>query len=136
MTLKRILLPLLSVLFCAPALADADDGSLSAASGAELYGRLCASCHGPAGRGDGPVAAALKVAVPDLARLGGGAGFPADRVRDVIDGRAVISAHGTRTMPVWGYELEARVPQDMPGRATATQMAERLLRHVESLQAE
>src|SRR6187551_294226 len=35
-------------------------------SGAELFDRFCASCHGSAARGDGPVAASLNVAVPDL----------------------------------------------------------------------
>jgi putative copper export protein/mono/diheme cytochrome c family protein len=34
--------------------------------GARLYPRNCASCHGPAGRGDGPAAAALKVPPADL----------------------------------------------------------------------
>lgn len=33
----------------------------AAASGAALYGRLCASCHGPRGRGDGPNAPFLPV---------------------------------------------------------------------------
>lgn len=31
-----------------------------AAAGAMLYGTYCASCHGPDGKGDGPVAAALE----------------------------------------------------------------------------
>jgi cytochrome c oxidase cbb3-type subunit 3 len=31
-----------------------------AAAGAQLYATYCASCHGPNGKGDGPVAAALK----------------------------------------------------------------------------
>jgi len=30
------------------------------AAGAQLYATYCASCHGPDGKGDGPVAAALK----------------------------------------------------------------------------
>ena len=31
-----------------------------------LYAQRCFGCHGPSGRGDGPVAAALPVAVPDF----------------------------------------------------------------------
>jgi hypothetical protein len=31
-----------------------------------LYGQRCLSCHGASGRGDGPVAAALTVPVPDF----------------------------------------------------------------------
>lgn len=38
-------------------------------SGKELYDRSCASCHGNAGRGDGPVSKSLAVEVPELTRL-------------------------------------------------------------------
>ena len=31
-----------------------------ASAGAQLYGTYCASCHGPEGKGDGPVAQTLK----------------------------------------------------------------------------
>lgn len=78
---------------------------LSSYSGAELYQRFCASCHGYSGFGDGPVASQLKVSVPDLTRIAKrhGGVFPAEDVRRIIDGRSVHMAHGTRTMPVWGY---------------------------------
>jgi mono/diheme cytochrome c family protein len=75
-----------------------------AMSGKELYAQYCASCHGVAGRGDGPVASSLNVEVPDLtliARRQGGK-YPRDRIEQIIDGRFIIGAHGTRTMPVWG----------------------------------
>jgi len=73
-------------------------------SGEQLFEQFCTSCHGAKGRGDGPVASSLKVEVPDLtliARRNGGV-FPRDRVEKIIDGRFVIGAHGTRTMPIWG----------------------------------
>lgn len=76
-------------------------------SGKELYGRFCTSCHGDEGRGDGPVARFLNVEVPDLtliARRQGGK-YPYERIEKIIDGRFIIGAHGTRTMPVWGEEL-------------------------------
>ncbi len=78
-----------------------------AMSGQQLYVRFCASCHGVSGRGDGPVAGAFKVEVPDLtliARRAGGS-YPRDRIAQIIDGRFVIGAHGSRTMPVWGEDL-------------------------------
>jgi mono/diheme cytochrome c family protein len=78
-----------------------------AMSGEELYGRFCASCHGATGRGDGPVASSFKVEVPDLtliARRAKGA-YPRDRIEKIIDGRYIIGAHGSRTMPVWGEDL-------------------------------
>jgi len=78
-----------------------------AMSGQELYVRFCASCHGASGRGDGPVSQTLTVEVPDLtliARRAKGA-YPRDRIVRIIDGRHIIGAHGTRTMPVWGEDF-------------------------------
>jgi mono/diheme cytochrome c family protein len=82
----------------------ADDVSRS---GKELYERYCASCHGNAGRGDGPVSKSLRVEVPDLTRYAQRHGdlFDRDLVERIIDGRHVIGAHGSRTMPVWGEDL-------------------------------
>lgn len=116
-----------------------EDGSLApfdTYSGEQLYGRFCASCHGPAGRGDGPVAPTLKIVVPDLTGIAArnGGRFPQERIRGIVDGRAVIPAHGTRYMPVWGYELEAQAPDDQPGRAAAQTMIDRLVGYLESLQ--
>jgi mono/diheme cytochrome c family protein len=76
-------------------------------SGKQLYEQYCASCHGASGRGDGPVAKALTIETPDLTRLAQrrGAFFDRDLVERVIDGRHVIGAHGSRTMPVWGEDL-------------------------------
>ena len=72
-------------------------------SGAQLFRTHCASCHGENGGGAGPVSAQLRNAVPDLttfsARNGGM--FPAERVRQMIEGRGP-AAHGDRSMPVWG----------------------------------
>lgn len=109
-------------------------------NGAELFGRFCASCHGARGQGDGPVAPSLKVMIPDLTELSrrSGGRFPADRVREIIDGRAVLPAHGTRMMPVWGYELEARAGAgDEPGahpRDSAQELIDRLVSHLQSMQ--
>lgn len=76
-------------------------------SGKDLYGRFCASCHGVTGRGDGPVAKSFKVEVPDLtliARRAKGE-YPRDRIEKIIDGRHILGAHGSRTMPVWGEDF-------------------------------
>ena len=47
--------------------------------GGELYGELCAVCHGKSGKGDGPAAGALKKSTPDLTVLASNNGgiFPA-----------------------------------------------------------
>jgi mono/diheme cytochrome c family protein len=72
-------------------------------SGAQLFRTHCASCHGETATGAGPISTQLRSAVPDLttfsARNGGM--FPAERVRQMIEGRGP-AAHGDRSMPVWG----------------------------------
>lgn len=102
----RVISLLSSVLLFAFA-SNASAADYVAMSGAELYARFCASCHGAAGRGDGPVADSFKVEVPDLtliARRAQGL-YPRDRIEKIIDGRYIIGAHGTRTMPVWGEDF-------------------------------
>jgi mono/diheme cytochrome c family protein len=71
------------------------------------YQKYCASCHGPEGRGDGPVAQAMKAMPADLTLLSmnNDGKYPAEKVRDIIDGRADVKAHGPRAMPVWGDEF-------------------------------
>ena len=105
-------------------------------TGAELYGRFCASCHGAQGRGDGPVAATLKVEVPDLTRLTrAGKPFPAEQVRRIVDGRQVLAAHGARRMPVWGYEFAtATASEPDAGAAQAAAQIDRLVEFLRSLQ--
>jgi mono/diheme cytochrome c family protein len=81
-----------------------DQSAILPLDGAKIFSNYCASCHGVKGNGDGPVASALKVKVPDLttlARRNGGT-FPAVRVRGIIAGDQRYAAHGSREMPVWG----------------------------------
>ena len=111
-------------------------GDPTTASGAEIYQRYCASCHGADGRGDGPAAATLDPLPSDLtaiARRRAGK-FPHSEIHEIVDGRAVLPAHGTRAMPVWGYEFEAGAPQAAPGRAAAQSMTQRLVTYLQSLQ--
>ncbi|MFO7305847.1 MAG: cytochrome c [Gammaproteobacteria bacterium] len=106
-------------------------------SGAQLYMQLCASCHGRDAKGDGPAAAALKVAVPDLTRLAwrDGGEFPREDVRRAIDGRMEFRAHGSRDMPVWGIRFVDLSSNDVTGeRAKADAMIDRLVSYLESIQ--
>jgi len=59
------------------------------------------------GKGDGPVASSLRVRMRDLTRIAAreGGSFPAEQVRQIIDGRTAIPAHGSPAMPVWGLEF-------------------------------
>ncbi len=106
-------------------------------TGAQLFARFCASCHGAQGRGDGPVAPTLKVEVPDLTRLVRQPGdpFPLEQVRRIVDGREVLAAHGARRMPVWGYEFAtATASEPDSGAANAAVLVGRLVDHVRTLQ--
>jgi mono/diheme cytochrome c family protein len=125
-----------AAMFAAPGLSAGELEPFMDYSGDQLFQRFCASCHGRSGYGDGPVAPSFKVMIPDLTRLSqrSGGKFPARRVLEIIDGRVVLPAHGTRPMPVWGYEFEAQVPPDEPGRATAQTLIDRLAEHLRSMQ--
>jgi mono/diheme cytochrome c family protein len=105
-------------------------------SGAELFERFCASCHGTGARGDGPVAATLNVRVPDLTTIAARYDeFPATTIRDVIDGRGIDKqAHGTRTMPVWGYEFWVDEGADVNAQKSVREAIGKLVEHVRSLQ--
>jgi mono/diheme cytochrome c family protein len=81
--------------------------------GRQEYDANCAVCQGPAGKGDGPYAAALKIPMPDLtvlAKKNGGV-FPSAQVFSLIDGRADVQGHGPRDMPVWGEDYLAKAPR-------------------------
>lgn len=90
-------------------------------SGADLYTRYCASCHGVAAQGDGPAAATLRKPPSDLTRLGPRWGTPLDRERlaAFIDGREGPRAHGTPEMPVWGEQLYAGERPESTAREAA-----------------
>jgi mono/diheme cytochrome c family protein len=129
---------LAAVLLAARAAAAFDAFTLADYSGEELFGRFCASCHGEQAHGDGPVAQSLNTAVPDLTRISARYGeFPAMLIRDTIDGRGVdIRAHGSRAMPVWGYEFWVEEGGDVVAQNTVRDAINRLVEYLRSLQNE
>jgi mono/diheme cytochrome c family protein len=114
-----------------------DRHAVAKLGGLEIYQRLCASCHGPDAQGDGPVAALMKVRVPDLtllAKLDGGE-FPAEDIRRAIDGRWDRRAHGARDMPVWGWQLyDISSKNDAQERQEVDSMIDRLVEYLRSVQ--
>lgn len=103
------------------------------ASGEYLFRTFCASCHGVSGKGDGPIAGALRVRTPDLTLLtaqGNGA-FPRVAVRDAIDGRRAVGMHGPSGMPIWGDALRRTQGQD---ELIVRRRIDALVLHIESLQ--
>ena len=101
------------------------------------FQRLCASCHGDDGRGDGPAAAALQTTPPDLTQIANtnDGRFSRRDLAEWIEGRMTPAAHGTREMPIWGEQLleeYALFPEaeDMVGARIDT-----LITYLETLQA-
>jgi mono/diheme cytochrome c family protein len=72
--------------------------------GPELYKAYCAVCHGPAGRGDGPMATALRTPPSDLTKIAArnSGAYPLGRVEKIIAGEEGRGSHGTAAMPIWG----------------------------------
>jgi len=98
---------LLLALFCSTTVRAAKERRtplIHTVNGAEIFQDFCASCHGREGRGDGPVAPALRFKVPDLTQISKRAGgrFPTARIRSVIEGTETGSEHRSREMPIWG----------------------------------
>jgi hypothetical protein len=107
-----------------------------ASSGADLYREFCASCHGLTGHGNGPVAASVDQAVPDLTLLAQRHGgiFPVEQVHRLVDGRSVTRAHGSVDMPVWGHEFFGFEPDDATHRRRVAELIDRLVEYLQSIQ--
>ena len=98
---------LLGVLLCAGSVRAAD---VTAADAGKMYYRqYCATCHGPNGKGDGPLAASLKSKSTDLTQLAkkNGGKFPYMDVLDYIDGEKPVASHGSKEMPAWGETFQS-----------------------------
>lgn len=76
-------------------------------TGWKVYRVKCAVCHGSEGVGDGPMADIMITKPADLTTIARryGGDFPDQAIHEMIDGRHVPLAHGTREMPIWGKEL-------------------------------
>jgi len=126
---------LLVALFCSTtvqATKERKAPSIQSVDGAEIFRDYCASCHGSDGKGNGPVAPALKIKVPDLTQITIRAGgeFPSARIRAVIEGTETVSGRGSRDMPVWGPVFhQIADDRDLGSVRTAN-----VIRYIESIQ--
>lgn len=104
----------------------------SVTKGVDLYLRYCAACHGKDGKGDGPVAPALKAAPGDLTVLAqkNGGKFPLGEVRQLLGDRSSTPAHGSQEMPIWGPVFRRMSPDEN----VAKLRADNLMRYLESIQ--
>ena len=101
-------------------------------SGAATFALYCVSCHGPAAKGDGPLAAMLKTRPADLTSIASHnrGTFPAEQVAQIIDGRHAVKGHGRGDMPVWG-DAFAKSIDTVP----VEEKIKRLVAYLERLQA-
>lgn len=92
----------IGVLFGATALAPA----LADDAGEADYTEFCATCHGAAGMGQGPMAEVMSVDVPDLTTIAqrNDNAFPTLKIMHIVDGRTGLRGHGS-SMPVWGTQF-------------------------------
>lgn len=105
----------------------------SPTSGKEMYTAYCASCHGAEGRGNGPVAPALKSPPPDLTTMTrkNAGKFPFEQVLQTIKGDAHVPSHGSAEMPVWG-PVFSQLAREHSGEAQ--QRISNLAKYVDTLQ--
>lgn len=106
---------------------------------ADEYAVSCQVCHGKRGKGDGPMAAALKTKPSDLTKLSekNDFKFPFLKVFQIVDGRSIVSAHGTREMPVWGQRYAADIGEKYGpygGEAAVRARILELVYYIQSLQ--
>jgi hypothetical protein len=105
-------------------------------SGEALYRRYCASCHGVAGKGDGPLVASLRRPPADLTTLAlrTGGHFDEAEVMAMIDGRRAVAAHGPREMPVWGVVFSEELKDQPYTEYTGLRQAQILAEYLHTLQ--
>ena len=103
-------------------------------NGSALFRTYCASCHGAGGKGDGPLAANLRVAPADLTRIAkrNHGKFDPDKVRRAVDGRGPKEIHGGSDMPVWGDAFK-RAGEGY-SEAKVKERIDALVEHISTLQ--
>jgi mono/diheme cytochrome c family protein len=105
---------------------------IASVEGKDNFTAYCAVCHGTAGKGDGPAAAALNRPVPDLTTIAARNGGKFDtlaltRVISGVDGRP--AAHGSVAMPIWGEAFSSS-----PDDKVASLRVRNLAKHLETMQ--
>jgi mono/diheme cytochrome c family protein len=104
-------------------------------SGSDDFQTYCASCHGTAAKGDGPIAKSLPKRPPDLTQLAkrNNDVFPEAQVFKTIDGRTPGASHPGADMPMWG-DVFAKAGESAGPEAAAARITA-LVTYLERIQA-
>ncbi len=117
-----------------------EDKAFFVAKGRVTYRVYCINCHGAKATGDGTLAEMLTTKPSDLTLLKSenDGSFPADKVRDIIDGRTGVRGHGMKEMPVWGdvFQTSSLEPSgsDETGEERSRRKVHELVLYIESIQ--
>jgi len=104
---------------------------IQSVEGVDSFKEYCAVCHGPSAKGNGPAAAALKTAPPDLTTITKRKGtFSKSDVENRITGKSLSPAHGTGDMPMWGHVFDAMAPD----KTIAQLRVNNLVEYIQSIQ--
>jgi hypothetical protein len=60
--------------------------------------------------------------------------FPAEAVRQKIDGRSMPPAHGTSEMPIWGWEFYGFEGEDAARRRRVGELIDQLVDYLQFIQ--
>jgi mono/diheme cytochrome c family protein len=104
-------------------------------TGQHDYDRLCASCHGVTGTGEGrDLTEANPPDITQLSRKNGGK-FPFEEVYRTVDGREMKGSHTRFAMPFWGDYLQKQGHENTPAsNAAVRERITAIVRYVETLQ--
>ena len=105
--------------------------------GEAAYRRYCGACHGISGKGDGVAAGTMRPKPTDLTQIAKRhrGTFPYVLVKESIDGRKPIAAHGDSAMPVWGLIFAEEKAQNPTSAAEVRGQVQLITDYVATIQA-
>ncbi|MBW2282396.1 MAG: cytochrome c [Deltaproteobacteria bacterium] len=106
--------------------------------GRQAYMTHCAVCHGADATGGGPMEPELRTPAPDLTHIAArrGGTYPAVEIREIIDGRRAIRAHGPSGMPIWGRKFGTQSQGGGPAEVVARDQLQLLVDYLASIQSD
>ncbi len=122
----------LPMLLCGAAAAQNPCGYAFSVTGQQLFDDHCAGCHGPDGKGKGPLAGDREKQPADLTGITkrNNGQFPADRIAEIIRYGGGLPGHEQdHVMPVWGKVFSGEC-----GPAFSRRAVVELNRYLETLQ--